>query len=126
MPIEFVAKRVSLQNKQLIQAIARDITERRQAEKERKKLEEQLLQAQKMEAVGALAGGVAHDFNKILTTIIGNASLALMEVGNYGPLREEIEQIKIAGERGASLTRQLLAFSRKQIVQPKILDLNEL
>ncbi len=98
----------------------------KQAKKEKTNLEAQLRQAQKMEAIGVLAGGVAHDFNNILTTIIGNASLALMEVGKHGPLREEIEEIKAAGERAAALTRQLLAFSRKQIIQPKVLDLNEL
>jgi len=97
----------------------RDITPQR-------KLEAQLQQSQKMEAIGILAGGVAHDFNNILTTIIGNASLALMNVSKDDTLREEIEEIKIAGERAASLTRQLLAFSRKQIIHPKILDLNEL
>jgi len=101
------------------QGIIRDMTEH-------KKLEAQLLQAQKMEAVGTLAGGVAHDFNNILTTIIGNASLALMEVDKDGTLREEIGEIKTAGERAAALTRQLLAFSRKQIIQPKVLDFNEL
>ena len=79
-----------------------------------------------MEAIGTLAGGIAHDFNNILTTIIGNVCLALMEVGKDGPLQEELYEIKRAGERAASLTRQLLAFSRRQIVQPKILDLNEL
>jgi len=93
---------------------------------EAKQLAAQFQQAQKMEAIGILAGGVAHDFNNILTTIIGNADLALMEVGKDGSLREEIEEIRTAGERAASLTRQLLAFSRKQIIQPEILDINEL
>ena len=93
---------------------------------EKKKLEAQLAQAQKMEAIGTLAGGVAHDFNNLLTVIIGNAELALIDVIKNESLRTEIEEIKKAGERAASLTRQLLAFSRKQIVQPKILDINEL
>ena len=89
-------------------------------------LESQLRHSQKMEAIGVLAGGVAHDFNNILTVIIGNAQLALMDIGQDGSLREEIEEIKTAGEKAASLIRQLMAFSRKQIVQPKILDFNEL
>ncbi len=93
---------------------------------ESKRLEKQLIQSQKMEAIGTLAGGVAHDFNNILTTIIGYADLMLMTVDTDKPLTEEIEEIKLAGERAAALTRQLLAFSRKQIVQPKILDLNKL
>ena len=93
---------------------------------ERVSLEAQLRQAQKMEAIGTLAGGVAHDFNNILTTIIGYADLMLMTVETDKPLTEEIEEIKLAGERAAALTRQLLAFSRKQIVQPRILDLNKL
>jgi len=93
---------------------------------EEKKLEAQLQQAQKMEAIGTLAGGVAHDFNNILTTIIGNAQLMLITVDENESIRTEIEEIKTAGERAAALTSQLLAFSRKQIVQPKILDLNRL
>jgi len=110
---------IKLSGKKILQATVRDITEH-------KKLEAQLRQSQKMEAIGILAGGVAHDFNNILTTIIGNAELALMNVIKDKSLRKGIKEIKKAGERAASLTRQLLAFSRKQIVQPKILDINEL
>jgi len=93
---------------------------------EAKQFAAQFQQAQKMESIGRLAGGVAHDFNNILTIIIGNAGLALMKVGKDGSLRKEIEEIRTAGERATSLTRQLLAFSRKQIIQPEIIDLNEL
>ncbi|MBW2742447.1 MAG: response regulator, partial [Deltaproteobacteria bacterium] len=111
--------RMKLYGKKILQATVRDITEH-------KKLEAQLRQSQKMQAIGILAGGVAHDFNNILTTIIGNAELALMNIIKDNSLRKGIKEIKKAGERAASLTRQLLAFSRKQIVQPKILDINEL
>ena len=79
-----------------------------------------------MEAIGTLAGGVAHDFNNLLTTIIGNAHLMLTDVDKDTPLREDIEEIKEAGDRAASLTRQLLAFSRKQIIEPIVLDFNDL
>jgi len=90
-----------------------------------KKLEAQLIQAQKMEAIGLLAGGVAHDFNNILTTIIGNASLLLMRLDEEDPMREDIVEIKSAGDRAASLTSQLLAFSRKQPLRLVVLNLNE-
>jgi len=99
--------------------ISEDITER-------KKLEAQFQQAQKMEAVGRLAGGVAHDFNNLLMTIMGNADLMLMGLAEDDPFREKLEQIGQNGKRAARLTRQLLAFSRKQILQPVALDLNEL
>ena len=91
---------------------------------EKKKLEAQFQQAQKMEAVGRLAGGVAHDFNNLLSIVIGNAELMLMGLAEDDPFRKKLEQIKGGGERAASLTRQLLAFSRKQILQPVALDLN--
>jgi PAS domain S-box-containing protein len=101
-----------------VEGIARDITERRN-------LEEQFRQAQKMEAVGQLAGGVAHDFNNLLTAIIGYSDIALKSLDQGHSLRPDIMEIKLAGERAATLTSQLLAFSRKQILQPRVLDLNE-
>jgi PAS domain S-box-containing protein len=89
-----------------------------------KQLEEQLLQAQKMEAVGQLAGGVAHDFNNLLTTVLGYSELLLADLPPDDLRRSAIEEIKKSGTRAAALTQQLLAFSRKQMLQPQILDLN--
>jgi len=91
---------------------------------ERKKLEEQLRQSQKIEAVGRLAGGIAHDFNNLLTAILGYSSLMLKRMGERDPLRRNLLEIRKAGDRAASLTHQLLAFSRKQVLLPEILDLN--
>ena len=125
-PATVLLTKMELQGRRMLQAMVRDITEHKKAHEERKKLEARLRQAQKMEAIGLLAGGVAHDFNNLLTVIIGNAQLALMNVIKDKSLRKEIEEIEKAGERAASLTSQLLAFSRKQIVQPDILDINEL
>jgi PAS domain S-box-containing protein len=99
-----------------VQGIARDITDRRE-------LEDQLRQSQKLEAVGQLAGGVAHDFNNMLTVINGYSDLLLRGLGQDDPMHSKVEEIKKAGERASSLTRQLLAFSRKQVLQPKVLQL---
>jgi len=104
---------------------ARFITERKRAEEEREKLQVQLAQAQKMESVGRLAGGVAHDFNNMLGVIIGHTELALEQVEQAQPLHVSLVEIRKAAQRSAELTRQLLAFARKQTVTPKVLDLND-
>ena len=104
---------------------ARDVTEQRRAEGERLVLEEELRQAQKMEAVGRLAGGIAHDFNNLLTVITGYSEVALDRLGRGGVPRDEIESIREAGLRAASLTRQLLAYSRKQMLDLRVLDLGD-
>ncbi len=102
-----------------------DITERKLAESEKEKLEDQLRQAMKMEAIGRLAGGIAHDFNNILTGIIGYAELIQSKISPHDPILRDLAEIQQAGERAAALTRQLLASSRKQIITPKVIDLNK-
>jgi two-component system cell cycle sensor histidine kinase/response regulator CckA len=123
VPVELTATVVELEGRKVILATARDISERRRAEAERIALEDQLRQSQKMEGIGRLAGGIAHDFNNLLTAIRGNASLALAEMPpGVGP-REDLEQIQQAADRAAGLTRQLLAFARRTVLQPQVVDL---
>jgi PAS domain S-box-containing protein len=102
-----------------VQGIARDVTDR-------KGLEAQLRQSQKMEAIGRLAGGIAHDFNNLLTAINGYSELSMKRLRAEDPLLSNLQEIKKAGDRAATLTRQLLAFSRKQVLQPKVVDLNSI
>ncbi|MCX6632736.1 MAG: PAS domain S-box protein [Candidatus Solibacter sp.] len=102
----------------------RDITERKRAEEEKAKLQAQFHQAQKMESVGRLAGGVAHDFNNLLTVINGYSQMLLSKLSAGDPMRDDLGEIFKAGERAAGLTRQLLAFSRKQILDPRSMDVN--
>src|SRR5690606_12308241 len=97
-------------------AFAHDISERKRADEERERLQAQLLQSQKMEAIGQLAGGVAHDFNNILTAVIGYGNLLEMEMREEDPLRMYVEEILASSEKAVSLTQSLLAFSRKQAI----------
>jgi two-component system cell cycle sensor histidine kinase/response regulator CckA len=105
---------------------SKDITVRKQLEAEQARLRDQLQQAMKMEAIGRLAGGLAHDFNNLLTGITGNADLALMDLDPSSPLASLLQEVVQAARRAASLTQQLLTFSRKQITEPRVIDLNDL
>ena len=107
-----------------VHGIVRDTTSRERADETPQKSEEQLQQSQKLEAIGQLAGGVAHDFNNLLTAILGYAELSLLRIHPDNPAVRNLEQIQKAAARGALLTRQLLAFSRKQILEPRVFDLN--
>ncbi len=125
MYIEYKSKLVQPENGlPYISGIGRDVTERILMEREREKLHQQLLQSQKMESVGRLAGGVAHDFNNVLGVILGRAEMMLMEMQPGNPYYAELEEIQKAAMRSADLTRQLLAFARRQAITPKILNLN--
>lgn len=105
--------------------VIKDITELKRSEKTNIQLQEQLLQAQKIESVGRLAGGVAHDFNNMLGVILGHAELAQIQLDETQPIYCNLEEIRKAAQRSADLTRQLLAFARKQTIAPEIVDLNE-
>ena len=123
-PVEVSARRIVVEGTAFRQSIIRDITERKHAEEERAKLRDQLEQAHKLESVGRLAGGVAHDFNNLLTVINGYGGMLLDGLGENHPLRDAATEICDAGERAAALTRQLLAFSRRQVIDPKLMNLN--
>jgi PAS domain S-box-containing protein len=118
-PVELTVARVSGDRSSLLTGFIRDVTERRA-------LEQQLRQSQKLEAIGRLAGGVAHDFNNVLMSILGSADLLLMELADSDTgTRDEVSEIKESVRRGASLTRQLLAFSRRQSTSPRVFELGE-
>ncbi|MBW1732746.1 MAG: PAS domain S-box protein, partial [Deltaproteobacteria bacterium] len=111
--VEIMTLPVTIKSQKVVLAVARDISERKQAEEERKKLEAQLQQAQKMEAIGTLAGGIAHDFNNILAAIIGYAEIASLQVAEDDKAKESLKEVLKAGLRAKNLVKQILAFSRK-------------
>jgi two-component system, cell cycle sensor histidine kinase and response regulator CckA len=119
IPVRVSLSPIELYGRDLVLALMADVTERRQ-------LEEQFIQSQKMEVVGHLAGGVAHDFNNILSVIFGYADLMMQKLDSDDPLRKYAEEVRYAGDRAAALTRQLLVFSRKEALQPAVLDPNQL
>ncbi|MBM9606451.1 hybrid sensor histidine kinase/response regulator [Desulfopila inferna] len=124
-PLRLQARNIPFKGNNVRVVEFRDISENKRTEKEREELEGKLRQAQKMEAVGRLAGGVAHDFNNMLSVIIGHADMAMEDMDSSEPVYDRLKEIKKAGERSSDLTRQLLGFARKQTVSPKVLDLNK-
>jgi PAS domain S-box-containing protein len=123
-PVDIALSPVETDDGLLVVAAVRDISERRKGERERAELESQLRDAQRMESVGRLAGGIAHDFNNVLTVIRGHAELTLIDMPLGSPARSDLEQINSAAGHGAELTNKLLALSRRQVIQPIVLDLN--
>ncbi len=123
--VEIMTYLIRVENQPLVLGIARDITERKRAEEERRRLEAQIQHAQKLESLGVLAGGIAHDFNNLLTGILGNAQLALIDLSSFSPARRKIDEIERAAERAADLCNQMLAYSGKGrfVIEP--LNLND-
>jgi two-component system cell cycle sensor histidine kinase/response regulator CckA len=124
--VEFVSNVYAVGGTRVIQCNIRDITRRKHAEEALRRSEEQLQQASKLEAVGRLAGGVAHDFNNLLCVILGSSELLLDDLGANDPRRRYVEATTAASKRAASLTKQLLTFSRKQVSSPLVFDLNSI
>ena len=125
IPLEINSKILYVDGRPIgILGIARDITERREAEKERKRLEQQILQAQKMEGLGVLAGGIAHDFNNLLVGVLGNAGLALRRVPKDSPVHEYLKRIEQAAQQAAELTGKMLAYSGRNAFMARLVDLS--
>ncbi len=124
-PLRLEARNIPYKGKRVRVVEFRDLTEQKQAEDENKRLHEQLVQSQKMDAIGRLAGGVAHDFNNMLGVIIGYAEFILEKIDTSNPVHEDVGEILKAATRSADLTQQLLAFSRKQTIVARVLDINE-
>jgi len=124
-PMRLEARNIPYKGKHVRIVEFRDITDDKLAEAEREKLQLQLNQAQKMESVGRLAGGVAHDFNNMLSVILGNTEIALEELETTQPIYDNLKEIENAAIRSTNVVRQLLAYARKQTIAPKVLDLNK-
>jgi len=119
------ARTLSINDENIILSVTRDITEKKQAEEATEKLQKQLIQAQKLEAIGSLAGGIAHDLNNLLSPILGYSELLLFDTATNDPFKEKLEHIIKAGKGARDLVRQLLAFSRKQTLEYNLMDVNE-
>jgi len=124
-PLRLEARNIRYKGKDVRVVEFRDITANKRAEKEKEHLEAQLIQSQKMESVGRLAGGVAHDFNNMLNVILGYTELALQNMEKDDPLYDDLREILDAARRSSDITRQLLAFARRQTIAPRAIDLNE-
>jgi two-component system cell cycle sensor histidine kinase/response regulator CckA len=124
IPVEVHSQTFTFKDRVAVLSTVRDITYRKRAEEERARLEEQLLQSQKMEAIGRLAGGIAHDFNNLLTAISGYSEILLSRLQEQDPMHMPINEIRKASTQAATLTRQLLTFSRKQSLKLEVIDLN--